>query len=72
MLALMSLSSIPLSTVEFLKHCTKELLNDVLSYIKIIYNTVLVLKNNSFIDSPDVNELHSEFEALKDSFSGID
>ena len=68
-MALMSSSSIPLSTSEFVKNCSQNLIEDILSYL--LGKTVSVLETCR-CEKHVIENLTEEFNRWKTPFSGID
>jgi hypothetical protein len=69
--ALASSSSIPLSTVDFVRNSAKELVHDILRFLKAHTESVLIA---SGVDtgSPSVTGLLSNFDGWMDPFQGVD
>jgi hypothetical protein len=69
--ALASSSSIPLSTVDFVRNSAKELVHDILRFLKAQTESVLIA---SGVDtgSPSVKGLLSDFDGWMDPFQGVE
>lgn len=69
-LTLMSSSSIPLTTADFVKNCTQELVGDIVKLLK--SRTLSAFSNLGVNEMPEVTALIDEFDTWSDPFKGIE